>query len=305
MSHPHFPNPFPNDPDRHRIWEILMRRDFEAFIAKDWSMTEPDFAPETFYGISAGQEPNPDHWSLTYPTLDSYRDEWLRQANDFESIEFVDTDKLGFFFRVCQLRDIDVNEDQAVAHKKFSGSATTTDGQTVRLNWQTLYHCRKIEGVWKIIGFCGYLPHPMPATAFPARPDTPSIQLPADHDQHAKAGPYSPSLIIQPGATVAISGQGPIDDAGNILGETIEAQADLTLTNCEQALKQAGAGLKDVYKVMVYLDDLDEWERFNTVYRQRFAKPYPVRTAIECKLWGGMKVEIDMLARQPATNTAG
>ncbi|MEM1212839.1 MAG: RidA family protein [Planctomycetota bacterium] len=299
MSEDRFPNPFPNDPDRHAIWEMLMRRDFEAFIANDWSMTAPDFAAKTFYGIDCRKQPNPDHWSLTYPSLEAYRDEWLRQADEFEPIEFVGTDKLGFFFDAVQLRDIDINGDHAVAHKKFLGSAQTTAGNTVTLRWQTLYQCRRVEGVWKIASFVGYMPHPMPhPTPAEDKPsDAPLIQLPEDHSQHAKAGPYSPSLIIEPGRTVAIAGQGPLNDAGEIMGDTIEEQTAKTLDNCAAALQQAGAGLSDVYKVMVYLDDLDEWSRVNTVYRERMSPPYPVRTAIQCKLWGGMKIEIDMLAR--------
>lgn len=39
-------NPFAGDPDCHEIWEILMRRDFEAFVAADWSRAEPDFLAE-------------------------------------------------------------------------------------------------------------------------------------------------------------------------------------------------------------------------------------------------------------------
>jgi hypothetical protein len=29
------------------------------------------------------------------------------------------------------------------------------------LNWQTLYFCRKVEGLWKLTGFVGYMPFPM------------------------------------------------------------------------------------------------------------------------------------------------
>jgi 2-iminobutanoate/2-iminopropanoate deaminase len=47
---------------------------------------------------------------------------------------------------------------------------------------------------------------------------------------------------------------------------------------------------------MVYLGDMSEWDAFNQVYRQYFTPPYPVRTAIQAVLWGGMKIEIDMMA---------
>jgi 2-iminobutanoate/2-iminopropanoate deaminase len=123
-----------------------------------------------------------------------------------------------------------------------------------------------------------------------------SISLPTNASQHVTAGPYSPVLRVTAKEWIAISGQGPIDVSGNIVGHTIEEQAELTLANCAQQLACAGASFGDVFKVVVYLSDMSEWDAFNVVYRRHFTPPYPVRTAIQVGLWGGMKVEIDMLA---------
>lgn len=155
-------NPFPKDPDRHEIWEILMRRDFEAFVAADWSLTKTDFAPDLFVGYDAKKESDPDRWSIHYPALEPYRDEWLSQAREFQEVEFASESKLEFLFRAIDLNDIQINGGEALAHKKFHGSTQTTGGEEVTLQWQTLYMMRKIEGHWKIRGFLGYLPFPMP-----------------------------------------------------------------------------------------------------------------------------------------------
>jgi 2-iminobutanoate/2-iminopropanoate deaminase len=180
-----------------------------------------------------------------------------------------------------------------MVHKKFDGRASTTTGEPIVLNWQTIYWLRRFPSGWKITGFLGFLPNPMPAAHH--TPPT-GITLPAGASQHVTAGPYSPALRIVGPSLVAISGQGPIDQAGNIVGETIQQQAELTLANCRQQLETAGVHFKDVFKVVVYLGDMSEWDAFNEVYRRHFAPPYPVRTAIQVGLWGGMKVEIDMLA---------
>lgn len=158
-------NPFPQDPDRHEIWEILMRRDFEAFIAADWNMTLPDFVEAEFYGIDGGKQPNPDQWHLKYPSLPVYRDEWLRQADEFQSVEFRSISKLDFLFQTCTLNEIEIQGERAVAHKKFDGQTETTQGEAVRLLWQTLYFMKKVGGHWKIAGFVGYLPYSMPTGA--------------------------------------------------------------------------------------------------------------------------------------------
>lgn len=300
----HTQNPFTNDPDRRDIWEILMRRDFEGFVRQDWEHVAGDFDPSQFFVIDAGKVADSDHWSLTYPDLATYRDAWLRQAADFAKVELRGEDKLAFLYRAIRLRDIEIAGDRALARKKFLGSATTTGGADVSLRWQSLYQMQKQGGHWKITGCIGYMPHPMPATTSASGGVTAGAsggmkRLPDRHEQHAKAGPYSPALIIEPGRTVAIAGQGPLNMAGDIVGSTIEEQAEVVIRNCEQVLSDAGARLDDVYKVMVYLSDMSEWSRFNSVYARFFRKPYPVRTAIQCDLWGGMKVELDMLARVP------
>lgn len=161
MSQKH-PNPFPSDTDRHEIWEMLMRRDFEAFIHGDWNEVAGDFIEEEFQGIDGGKVPNPDDWRIKYADLTTYRDEWLRQAEEFQGVEFQDMEKLDFFFQACSLNAIDIQGARAVAHKKFDGQAITTTGETIRLLWQTLYLVKKSEGRWKITGFVGYLPNPLP-----------------------------------------------------------------------------------------------------------------------------------------------
>ncbi len=127
-----------------------------------------------------------------------------------------------------------------------------------------------------------------------------SIHLPQGATQHKGAGPYSPVLRVTGGTLVAISGQGPIDPDGRIVGETFQEQAHYTLGNCRRRLDEGGATLRDVFKVTVYLADLNDWAAFNEVYRQYFIPPYPVRTAIQAELLGGIKVEIEMLAALPA-----
>jgi len=44
-------NPFPEgDADRHALWEMLVRRDIDAFIGQDWAMVEDDFIADSFFG---------------------------------------------------------------------------------------------------------------------------------------------------------------------------------------------------------------------------------------------------------------
>ena len=161
----HDANPFPNDPDRREIWDILMRKDFEAFVAADWSVTAPDFIVDEFLGIDGHSSDDPDRWTLRFPRLDAYRSEWLRQAVEFQSVTLVGTTKLDFLYAAAQINHIEIHDGRAVAHKKFDGRATTGSGTELILNWQTLYFLRNVDGHWKITGFVGYLPNNRPAKA--------------------------------------------------------------------------------------------------------------------------------------------
>ena len=152
-------NPFPADPDRREIWDILMRRDFEAFIAADWSLTAPDFLESEFSAIDAHRVFDPAQWTLRYPRLEDYRSEWLKQAAEFRPVELVGMNKLEFLFSAAKLERIDITHGRAMAHKKFDGEAMTTSGSELRLKWYSLYLLRQVRDRWKITGFVGYLPN--------------------------------------------------------------------------------------------------------------------------------------------------
>jgi 2-iminobutanoate/2-iminopropanoate deaminase len=119
---------------------------------------------------------------------------------------------------------------------------------------------------------------------------------PAKAKQHKTAGPYSPVLEIDARHLVVISGQVAIDMQGKIVGQTIEEQTEVTLLNCAQQLASADCTLLDVFKVNIYLKDLDHWTRFNSVYKSMFREPLPVRTAVQAVLLPGFLVEIEMWA---------
>jgi hypothetical protein len=154
-------NPFPTgDADRHALWEMLVRRDIDAFLAQDWGSVEDDFIAESFFGMHAHFLNDADAWRLQFPRLEIYRDEWLRQAAETAKTAFAEPLREALF-RVTNMRDIDVDGDRAVLHKKFNGQVAKADGTFDKLNWQTLYFCRRVGPRWKIAGFVGYMPHPL------------------------------------------------------------------------------------------------------------------------------------------------
>ena len=108
------------------------------------------------------------------------------------------------------------------------------------------------------------------------------------------AGAYSPA--VKAGPFVFVSGQVPRDPAtGALVGDDVESQTKQVLANVSRALQAAGASLSDVVSVIVYLADIDDWGRFNTVYKALMPQPYPTRTALGANL-RGILVEISAVA---------
>jgi 2-iminobutanoate/2-iminopropanoate deaminase len=93
-------------------------------------------------------------------------------------------------------------------------------------------------------------------------------------------GPYSQAIIHN--GIIYISGQGAVDPATNeIKLGTIEEEAELALENLRIILDEAGSSLDKALKVTVYLLDIEEFSRFNEVYKKYFKENRPARTCIQ------------------------
>ncbi len=158
-----FRNPFPaEDTDRRAIWDMLVPRDIDAWTSADWAAVANDFIAENFTGLSGNFQPDPQGFTLAFPTLDAYRSEWLHQAQGYLADRaagvFAD-DPRPRIYAATRLEEIEITGDAALVRKKFDGHLLKADGTSDRMNWQTLYICRRSAGRWKIAGFTGYLPH--------------------------------------------------------------------------------------------------------------------------------------------------
>lgn len=106
-------------------------------------------------------------------------------------------------------------------------------------------------------------------------------------------GPYSQGIAA--GNLLFVSGQGPLDATGRVVGGDIEAETRMTMDNIRAIVEAGGCTMDDVVQVGVYLASLADFDRFNAVYRTYFNPPYPARSCIEAGL-DGIKVEVDAIA---------
>jgi 2-iminobutanoate/2-iminopropanoate deaminase len=99
------------------------------------------------------------------------------------------------------------------------------------------------------------------------------------------------------GSTIYVSGQIPVNPETGETPSSAADQARQSLNNVKAILEAAGASLKDVVRVGVFLTDLGEFQAVNEVYASFFAPPFPARSTVEVKaLPKGVKVEIEAIA---------
>jgi 2-iminobutanoate/2-iminopropanoate deaminase len=115
-------------------------------------------------------------------------------------------------------------------------------------------------------------------------------------DKQVSTGAYSAGVLID--GWLYISGQGPLDmKTGEIVPGSVEDQTRVTLSHIGKILEAAGCAFDDVVKCTCHLSDIRDFDAFNKVYAEFFTGIRPARTTVQSALWGGIKVEIDAMAR--------
>lgn len=107
------------------------------------------------------------------------------------------------------------------------------------------------------------------------------------------AGPYSQGTVAN--GFLYTAGFGPQDPATGDVPAAVGAQTRQVLRNLQAVLAATGADLSDVVKVTTHLQHLKrDFDEYNSVYREFFSEPYPVRTTVGSDLME-ILVEIDVV----------
>jgi 2-iminobutanoate/2-iminopropanoate deaminase len=128
------------------------------------------------------------------------------------------------------------------------------------------------------------------------------VSTPAPHKKviyppGAKAGGnFSPGILVND--SLYVSGMLGLDANGKI-PDNFEAEVQQSLNNIDGVLTAAGMSREDVVSVQVYLTDLNNFQRMNTVYAAHFKDPRPTRTTVGVAgLVNGGHIEITVTARK-------
>lgn len=113
-------------------------------------------------------------------------------------------------------------------------------------------------------------------------------------------GPYSQAIMV--GDWIFASGQIPLDPKTmEIVGDSVELQTEQVLKNLSSVLESQGLNLGHLVKTTVYLKNMSDFPKFNSVYQKFMKEPFPARATIEVSaLPKGALVEIEGIACRQA-----
>ena len=112
----------------------------------------------------------------------------------------------------------------------------------------------------------------------------------------AAIGPYSQGVVVN--GLLFASGQIALSpETGELVGSTIEEQAEQVMKNVGALLAAAGTDFDHVVKTTCFLEDIADFAKFNAVDAKSFGEKLPARSAVGIdKLPKGALIEVEVIA---------
>lgn len=109
-------------------------------------------------------------------------------------------------------------------------------------------------------------------------------------------GPYSQAVIAN--GMAYLSGQIALHpESGELIMESIEAETTQVMENIKALLHACGSDWSKVVKTSIFLSDMGNFARVNTIYGSYFSGNYPARETVEVAcLPKNVNVEISVIA---------
>ena len=120
-------------------------------------------------------------------------------------------------------------------------------------------------------------------------------------EDYKTRGSYTPAKKIDLGDyyLIYVSGiQAPQDDNHKVVTDDVEEQTKLVFEDINKILKQADATIDDVVKAVIYITDMNEFDKISAIRAEYFKNSMPVSTLIEANRMtrDGAKIEIEVTA---------
>ena len=112
----------------------------------------------------------------------------------------------------------------------------------------------------------------------------------------APIGPYNQAVLS--GNTLYVSGAIAIEvSSGNMVQTDIEAETHQVMKNLGEILKASSMDYSNIVKSTIFVTDLGNFAKINSVYGSYFSKDFPARETVQVSaLPKGANVEISVIA---------
>ena len=108
-------------------------------------------------------------------------------------------------------------------------------------------------------------------------------------------GPYSQAIVS--GNLIFTSGQIALQSDGSFLEGDVTVQTRQVLRNLSAVLEAGGSNLSNVIKTTIFLADMEDFQKVNSVYGEFFNEHKPARSTVAVKaLPRNALVEIEAIA---------
>ena len=90
------------------------------------------------------------------------------------------------------------------------------------------------------------------------------------------------SRAVKVGNIIEVTGTVAVDDSGNVVGNgDAYAQTVFIYQKIQKVLEQAGASMKDVVRVRMFVTDISRWEEYGKGHAEFFKDIRPCNTMVE------------------------
>ena len=112
----------------------------------------------------------------------------------------------------------------------------------------------------------------------------------------APIGPYNQAVLVKD--TLYMSGQIALDaSTGELILESIEEETEMVMNNVSFILEEAGMSFENIVKCSIFISDMENFQKINSVYAKYFKKDFPARETVEVScLPKKVNVEISCVA---------
>ena len=107
------------------------------------------------------------------------------------------------------------------------------------------------------------------------------------------------SQAVQVGDTIYVSGQGPLDSEGQLVGAgDMAAQSRQVFANIRAVLAEAGATMDDVVKITSFITDTSRYAEYAAARAEAFPNQIPASSTVTVAdlVLPGMLVEVEAIA---------